>query len=152
MKKRICKTLVLITLLLAMASYAKQYDRKANEQAIQKEIQKMDEGVAQGPFKAEWDSLKAHNEAPEWFRDAKLGIYFHWGVYSVPAFGSEWYPRNMYMKGNKVYKHHVKTWGDPAEFPYTKFVPMFKAEKFNPKKSIHLANNKIKTKNFLAER
>lgn len=81
---------------------------------------------------AEWESLYKHNEAPEWFRDAKLGIYFHWGVYSVPAFGSEWYPRNMHRKDSKVHQHHMQTYGDPAEFGYHDFVPMFKAENFDP--------------------
>ena len=47
-----------------------------------------------GPFHASWDSL-AQYRTPEWFRDAKFGIFLHWGVYSVPAFGNEWYSRNM---------------------------------------------------------
>jgi alpha-L-fucosidase len=84
-----------------------------------------------GPFEATWESLAKHDEAPEWFRDAKFGIYFHWGVYCVPAFGDEWYPRNMYIKSNPAYKHHVETWGDPAKFGYPDFIPMFKAEKFD---------------------
>lgn len=77
-------------------------------------------------------SLARHQDAPEWFRDAKLGIYFHWGVYSVPAFGDEWYPSHMYNRNNPIYKHHVQTWGDPAEFEYADFVPMFRAEQFDP--------------------
>jgi alpha-L-fucosidase len=90
-------------------------------------------------YAADWESLKNHNPAPDWFRDAKFGIYFHWGVYSVPAFGNEWYPRNMYNKnggsrrsGSSVeYLHHVKAWGEPTEFGYPDFVPMFRAEKFD---------------------
>lgn len=93
-----------------------------------------------GPvYTADWESLMNHNPAPDWFRDAKFGIYFHWGVYSVPAFGSEWYPRNMYNKNGETrrpgpsaeYRHHVATWGEPTEFGYPDFVPMFKAEKFD---------------------
>ena len=93
-----------------------------------------------GPaYTPDWESLKKHNPAPEWFRDAKFGIYFHWGVYSVPAFGSEWYPRNMYDKkggprgsrSSREYRHHVEVWGEPTEFGYPDFVPMFKAEKFD---------------------
>lgn len=76
-------------------------------------------------------SLARHNDAPEWFRDAKLGIYFHWGVYSVPAFGSEWYSRNMYDLNSNDYRHHVATYGDPTKFGYPDFVPMFTAEKFD---------------------
>jgi alpha-L-fucosidase len=82
-------------------------------------------------YKADWKSLRKHNPAPEWFRDAKFGIYFHWGVYSVPAFANEWYPRNMHNKNSGEYKHHVQKYGEPTEFGYHNFVPMFKAEKFN---------------------
>ncbi len=56
---------------------------------------------APAKYKADWKSLASHNEAPEWYRDAKFGIYFHWGVYSVPAFGNEWYPRWMHVPGAK---------------------------------------------------
>ena len=76
-------------------------------------------------------SLAKCNPAPEWFRDAKIGIYFHWGVYSVPAFGSEWYPRNMHLKDKRENKHHIEKWGDPTKFGYADFVPMFGAEKFD---------------------
>ncbi|MDZ7605993.1 MAG: alpha-L-fucosidase [Cyclobacteriaceae bacterium] len=82
-------------------------------------------------YAANFDSLAAYNEQPDWFQDAKLGIYFHWGVYSVPAFGNEWYPRNMHFKDSREYQHHVKTYGEPSEFGYHDFVPMFKAENFN---------------------
>ncbi len=84
-------------------------------------------------YTADWESLKKRNPAPEWFRDAKFGIYFHWGVYCVPAFGSEWYPRNMYNKSGSSpeYKHHVETHGDPGKFGYPDFVPDFRAEKFD---------------------
>ena len=68
------------------------------------------------PYSADWELLKQRNPAPEWFRDAKFGIYFHWGVYSVPAFGSEWYPRWMHFKNREEYEHHIKTYGDPSEF------------------------------------
>src|SRR3569833_2751514 len=60
---------------------------------------------AQQRFQADWDSLKKY-ETPDWFCDAKFGIFIHWGVYSVPAFESEWYPHEMYKKDSKVYKHH----------------------------------------------
>ena len=67
----------------------------------------------------------------EWFRDAKFGIYFHWGVYSVPSFGSEWYPRHMHLKDHAVYKHHLATYGSPDKFGYHDMVPLFKAENFD---------------------
>jgi alpha-L-fucosidase len=82
-------------------------------------------------YEPTWESLEKHNAAPDWFRDDKFGIYFHWGVYSVPAFGSEWYPRNMHLKGRRENEHHLDKYGDPGEFGYDSFVPMFKAEKFD---------------------
>ncbi|MCD6337939.1 MAG: alpha-L-fucosidase, partial [Verrucomicrobia bacterium] len=88
--------------------------------------------AVQGPYTPQWASVQKHRAAPDWFLDAKFGIYFHWGVYSVPAFGSEWYPRNMYNIRSQVYRHHLATYGDPAKFGYPDFVPMFKAEKFDP--------------------
>ena len=69
---------------------------------------------------------------PEWYRDAKFGIFIHWGLYSVPAYGSEWYPREMYQKGSKTFEHHIATYGSQATFGYKDFIPQFKAEKFNP--------------------
>ena len=86
-------------------------------------------------YQPTWESLRRHKPAPEWFRDAKFGIYFHWGVYSVPAYGNEWYPRHMHDKGGErahpVFKHHVSTYGDPATYGYDRFVQDFKAEKFD---------------------
>jgi alpha-L-fucosidase len=67
-------------------------------------------------YEEDWASLGRYNEDPEWFRKAKFGIYFHWGLYSVPAFQDEWYPRWMHFKGNPVYEHHKATYGEPAEF------------------------------------
>ncbi len=89
------------------------------------------EKTADGPYTPDWQSLQAHTQAPEWFRDAKFGIYFHWGVYSVPAFGNEWYPRNMHIKKSAECRHHTETYGDPSVFGYHDFVPMFKAENFD---------------------
>ena len=87
--------------------------------------------VAQEKYQATWESLKKY-QTPEWFKDAKFGIFIHWGVYSVPAFGSEWYPRQMYQKDSKEYKHHIETYGPQDIFGYKDFIPLFKAEKFNP--------------------
>jgi alpha-L-fucosidase len=85
---------------------------------------------SQEKYEATWGSLKKY-QVPDWFRDVKFGIFIHWGVYSVPAFGSEWYPREMYRKGKKEFDHHVKTYGLHNKFGYKDFIPMFKAEKFN---------------------
>ncbi|GAJ04264.1 unnamed protein product, partial [marine sediment metagenome] len=63
-------------------------------------------------FEATWESLDRY-ECPEWFRDAKLGIFMHWGPCSVPGVDS-WYGRNMYIEGHRTYKHHVETYGHPS--------------------------------------
>lgn len=97
---------------------------------VQEYLKKIDEVIAEGPYKDDWESLSKYTE-PEWYKKAKFGIFIHWGVYSVPAFGSEWYPRLMYLEGTKEYEHHVKTYGPHKEFGYKDFIPMFKAEKFD---------------------
>lgn len=82
-------------------------------------------------FQADLDSIASHYEFPQWYTDAKFGIFIHWGVYSVPAFGNEWYPRNMYTQGSPEYEHHRQKYGDQTKFGYKDFIPMFKAEKFD---------------------
>ena len=88
--------------------------------------------VSGAEFQPNWSSLESHEAAPEWLKDAKLGIYFHWGPYSVPAFGNEWYPRHMHLIGTQEHKHHLKTYGDPADFGYHDFFRDFGAEHFDP--------------------
>lgn len=92
---------------------------------------------SQDRYQATWQSLSKY-QCPEWFRDAKFGIFIHWGVYSVPAFESEWYPRQMYQQGSRVFKHHAETYGDQKKFGYKDFIPMFKAEKFDADAWINL--------------
>ena len=94
-------------------------------------LKEIDEVIAKGKFKDNWESLSQY-EIPAWYLNAKFGIFIHWGVYSVPAFESEWYSRNMYIKGNPCYEHHINTFGPHKEFGYKDFIPMFKAEKFDP--------------------
>jgi alpha-L-fucosidase len=76
------------------------------------------------------ESLQQY-ECADWFRDAKFGIYLHWGAYSVAEQG-EWYARKLYEEDRPEYEHHVKTYGHPSEFGYADFIPMWKAEKFDP--------------------
>jgi alpha-L-fucosidase len=103
-----------------------KYDGERN--ALLKEVDSLDQ---QGPFRPDWESLQKY-QVPEWYRDAKFGIFMHWGVYSVPAFGNEWYPRSMYQRESREYKHHIATYGPPDKFGYKEFIPMFKAEHFDP--------------------
>jgi alpha-L-fucosidase len=94
-------------------------------------LKEVDDADHEGPFRPDWESLQKY-EPPEWYKDAKFGIFIHWGAYSVPAFGNEWYPRNMYREGSEEYKHHIATYGRQDKFGYKDFLPMFKAEKFDP--------------------
>lgn len=103
-------------------------------------------------YEPNWQSIEKNYKDPEWFNDQKFGIFIHWGAYAVPAFGSEWYPRQMYMDTatfsaqlklgktgpNATYLHHKENWGDQKDFGYKDFIPMFKAEKFNPTEWIDL--------------
>jgi len=82
-------------------------------------------------FQPDWDNIAQHYQFPEWFCDAKFGIFIHWGIYAVPAFGNEWYPRHMYVKDSKEYKYHIETYGEHNKFGYKDFIPMFRAEKFD---------------------
>jgi len=88
------------------------------------------EANAQERYQANWWSLKNY-KTPEWFRDAKFGIFIHWGVYSVPAFNNEWYPRQMYQQGTDEFKHQVATYGTQDSFGYKNFIPLFTADHFD---------------------
>ncbi len=98
---------------------------------IKEYLEKIDKVIAEGKYKDTWESLMQYR-VPAWYEDSKFGIFIHWGIYSVPAFGSEWYSRNMYIKGSAEYEHHIKTYGEHKDFGYKDFIPMFKAEKFDP--------------------
>jgi alpha-L-fucosidase len=93
------------------------------------------------PYQSTWKSLSNY-KCPEWYKDAKFGIFIVWGVYSVPGYGSEWYGRWMYKDtlawGNNTYQHHIKTYGTQDKFGYKDFIPMFKAEKFDANKWVDL--------------
>ena len=86
--------------------------------------------IARGPFTPEAASLKQY-QPPDWFRDAKFGIWAHWGPQAVPRAG-DWYARNMYLQGHPQYEHHLKTYGHPSQFGYKDIIPLWKAEKWDP--------------------
>jgi alpha-L-fucosidase len=113
--------------LAALACPARTQQTPAN---VQRQLARVDAAARTGPFRANWNSLAGYR-VPDWFRDAKFGIFIHWGVYSVPAFGNEWYSRNMYVQGNAAFKHHVATYGPQSKFGYKDFIPMFRAEHFD---------------------
>ena len=94
-------------------------------------LQSINQIIERGPFQASWESLKRYT-VPAWYEDGKFGIFIHWGLYAVPAFANEWYPRNMYRQGSKEFKHHVATYGSPQQFGYKDFIPQFTAQQYHP--------------------
>ena len=93
--------------------------------------QTIDTVIAAGPYDDTWQSL-SQAQVPDWFPDAKFGIFTHWGLYTVPEYRNEWYSRNMYIQGYPEYDHHRATYGPQSEFGYKDFIPMFTAERFDP--------------------
>jgi alpha-L-fucosidase len=102
-----------------------------NKDRVEEVLETAEAVIGGGPFQANWESLKAY-QAPDWYLDGKLGIFVHWGVFSVPAFGDESYSREMYREGSDTFEHHRKTYGPQAEFGYKDFIPEFKTENFDP--------------------
>ena len=88
------------------------------------------EQMQMGKYQPTWESLETH-QTPEWFRDAKFGIWAHWGPQCVEGSG-DWMARSMYMEGSREYKWHVEHYGHPSEFGFKDILPLFKAEKWNP--------------------
>ncbi|WP_426171591.1 alpha-L-fucosidase [Pseudoduganella sp. R-34] len=92
--------------------------------------------IAAGPFKPEWDSLDKY-QVPDWFRNAKFGIWAHWGPQCQPEFG-DWYGRLMYEKDSDAHKHHVQQYGDPAQVGFKDIIRQWKADKWNPDELVAL--------------
>jgi len=91
---------------------------------------KLDLPIAQGPFKPAMESLKQY-KYPKWFRDAKFGIWAHWGPQAVPMEG-DWYARQMYEEGSSDYKDHLARYGHPSVKGYKDIIPLWRAEKWDP--------------------
>lgn len=119
MKKSIITAM--LCLLASGTVVAQDYDVPVSER---------DEPMAQGKFKPTWQSLGQY-DVPEWFRNAKFGIWAHWGPQCVEGSG-DWMAREMYMEGSGAYNHHVKNYGHPSEFGFKDVLPLFKAERWNP--------------------
>ena len=83
--------------------------------------------IATGPFQPTWDSLKQY-KAPEWFRDAKFGMWAHWSAQCVPESG-DWYARQMYMQGSRDYKTHIEHYGHPSQTGFMEIDNLWKAER-----------------------
>lgn len=94
--------------------------------SIKEYLEIIDDVISKGKFKDNWDSLSEWT-MPDWYKKGRFGLFIHWGVYSVPACETEWYPRMMYIKGTKSYNHRIKNYG--ANCDYKDLI-----EKFNPVK------------------
>lgn len=106
----------------------------------EKYLREINEVIAAGKYKDNWQSLSGH-KTPDWYHQGKLGIFIHWGIYSVPAFGNEWYSRNMYDPRHPEFEHHRKTYGDHKVFGYKDFIPLFKGEYFDANQWVEFFKN-----------
>jgi len=133
------KALALALLLAGTGGMARaeDYAMGFKAQAVAKQLTHVDAVTRAGPFKPDWNSLQAFR-VPEWFRDAKFGIFIHWGPYSVPAFANEWYSRNMYDPHNAAYTYHRNVYGPQASVGYKDYIPKFTAEKFDARQWVAL--------------
>jgi alpha-L-fucosidase len=126
MKLRLLTTAA-ICLNFTTFSCAQKTAQSTSSQVLQKN--------AATPYKPNWESLEKHDEVPEWIRDAKFGIYAHWGVYAVPAYNNEHYIQHMHNEADYAklgtHKRHLAVYGPLSEFGYHDFIPEFKGEKFN---------------------
>ena len=103
--------------------------------------------IAEGPFKPSDESFTQY-QYPEWFRDAKFGIWAHWGPQAVPRQG-DWYAKRMYQEGSSGYKYHLEHYGHPSVFGYKDIIPLWNAEKWDPDRLMELYK-KVGAKYFVS--
>lgn len=99
-------------------------------------LEQIDKVNAEGPYHADWDSIAEH-PVPAWYKEKRLGIFLHWGVFSVPAY-HDWYARNMYIKDSVEYKYHLEHYGQHKDFGWKDYIPMLTMEKFEPAEWVKL--------------
>lgn len=97
-------------------------------------VSEKDEPMMKGTFEPTWESLENY-QVPEWFRNAKFGIWAHWGPQCVEGSG-DWMARSMYLEGTPEYQFHVEHYGHPSELGFKDIIPLFKAEKWDPDKLV----------------
>jgi len=100
-------------------------------------LNQIDLVIANGKYKDNWQSLSNH-KTPDWYYKGKFGIFIHWGIYSVPGYGSEWYSRSMYDKNVREFEYHRKTYGDQKTFGYKDFIPMFTGSDFDAERWVKI--------------
>ena len=104
-------------------------------QTYQVPVSEAEEPMMKGKFEPTWESLENNYKVPDWFKNAKFGIWAHWGPQCVEGTG-DWMARSMYIEGSREYKYHVEHYGHPSEFGFKDLLPLFKAEKWNPDKLV----------------
>ena len=122
-----------------------------DEEYRRNELARIDRTIREGPYRADWDSLSAW-QAPDWYRDAKFGVFTHWGLYTVPEHDNEWYSRNMYIEGTEAFRHHVQTYGPQDRFGYKDFIPLFRGERFDPEEWCGIVLKRIRLIRSLASK
>ena len=123
---------VLLGVILAMASTP-----LAAQPITPRPVPAADFPTAEGPYKPSWESLAKGFEIPQWFREAKFGIWSHWSPQAEPEQG-DWYALRMYQSSNRVYQWHIEHYGHPSVFGYKDLLPLFKAERFDPEAQMAL--------------
>ncbi|MBE9599417.1 alpha-L-fucosidase [Pedobacter sp. MC2016-24] len=103
------------------------------------EFPEQSEKIQAGPFSPTWESLQSY-QTPDWFRDAKFGMWAHWGPQCQPEAG-DWYAREMYIEGSRKYKFHLEKYGHPSEFGFKDVIHTWKAEKWDPEELVSLYKN-----------
>ncbi len=116
---------------------------ETNIHVVKTAMKQINVKMARGPIEPTWNSLKQNYKVPQWYNGAKFGIFSHFGLFSIPAHGSEWYEKFMYAGGkdstlkamnnrDSFVAWHTANFGPPDKFGYKDFITMFKAEKFDP--------------------
>jgi alpha-L-fucosidase len=119
------KTLITCASVLSAASLSAQVD------TLSVKISEADEPMMTGLYEPTWESFAENYQVPEWFRDAKFGLWAHWGPQCVEGTG-DWMGRRLYMEGDDAYEYHKEHYGHPSEFGFKDVLPLLKAEHWNP--------------------
>lgn len=122
------KTILTIGLLLALSN-------RIQAQEYQVPVSEKDEPMMKGKFEPTWESLENNYKVPKWFKNAKFGIWAHWGPQCVEGSG-DWMARSLYIEGSAEYNYHVEHYGHPSEFGFKDILPLFKAENWDPDKLV----------------
>ena len=133
------KTMVACLLAIATSMNAQNYKVPVLEN---------DEPMATGPFTPDWESLRTY-EVPEWFRDAKFGIWAHWGPQCVEGSG-DWMARGLYLEGDWPYRYHREHYGHPSEVGFKDILPLFKAENWTPDELVKFYKEECGAQYFFA--